>query len=146
VNGALHEPQEAERSTLGRIARRLALYLGLAFAGLAFIAITLALSIHFGVTGYLTGGWIGFAGYTGLLFWVIVRQARPHWHHGSFWFVILGLLTTHCFVFVAILRVYPQWRMIWFWPIAVVEAGVIDATLEWLFPQRHARHHRGGQL
>jgi hypothetical protein len=56
----------------------------------------------------------------------------------------LGLLTAHCFIFVAILRVYPQWRMIWFWPITVVEAGVLGATLEWLFPERHTRR-RGAE-
>ncbi len=68
-----------ENLTFGRILQRLPLYFGLAFAGLAVMTLVVALSIHFKVTGYLTGGWIGFAGYTGLLFWVIVRQAKPHW-------------------------------------------------------------------
>ena len=128
--------------TFGRILRRLPLYFGLAFAGLAVITLVLALSIHFKVTGYLTGGWIGFVGYTGLMFWVVVRWAKPHWYRWHFWLVILAMLTTHCSAFAAILRVYPSWRMIWFWPITIVEAGVIGATVEWLFPERHVRHRR----
>ncbi|MGB6677978.1 MAG: hypothetical protein WBE44_14895 [Terriglobales bacterium] len=132
--------REPQRLTFGRIIRRLPLYFGLAFAGLAFVTLVVALSIHFGLTGYLTGGWIGFVGYTGLLFWIVVRTAKPHWHRSNFWFVTLAMLTAHCSTFIAILRVYPQWRMIWFWPITVVEAGVIGATLEWLFPEHHGRH------
>jgi hypothetical protein len=131
-----------ENLTFGRILQRLPLYFGLAFAGLAVMTLVVALSIHFKVTGYLTGGWIGFAGYTGLLFWVIVRQAKPHWYRLSFWLVALAMLTAHCSIFVSLLRVYPQWRMIWFWPITVVEAGVIGGTIEWLFPERHMRHHK----
>ncbi|MGB8776100.1 MAG: hypothetical protein WCC78_18340 [Terriglobales bacterium] len=134
------ESQPAEL-TFGRILRRLPLYFGLAFAGLAVMTLVLALSIHFKVTGYFTGGWIGFVGYTSLLFWVVVRQAKPHWYRSSFWLIVLAMLAAHCSMFVSLLRVYPQWRMIWFWPITIVEAGVIGGTIEWLFPERHMRHN-----
>ena len=132
--------------TFGRIVRRLPLYFGLAFAGLAVVTATLALSIHFGVTEYVIGRWIAFGIYSGGLFWIVVRQSKPHWYRWEFWLAVLGMLVTHSFVFIAILRVYPEWHGIWFWPITIIEAGVIGSTLEWLFPERHKRHHRGVEL
>ena len=143
---ATNTGRQVEELTFGRIVRRLPLYIGLAFAGVAVMALLPALSIHVRITGYVTGGWIGFVGYTGLLLWVVVRTGRSHWHRWNFWFAIVGLLTAHCYVFVTVLRIYPQWRMIWFWPITVVEAGVIGATLEWLFPEKHSKHHRSNEL
>ena len=134
-----NQPKEL---TFGRIVRRLPLYFGLALAGLVFMTLVLAVSIHFKLTGYLTGGWIGFAGYTSLLFWVIVRNRRPRWYCWNFWILIVAMLIAHCFVFVTILRVYPEWRMIWFWPIIVVEAGAIGSIFEWVFPHRHEKHRR----
>src|SRR5204862_7079987 len=77
VNASTTE-REPAKLTFSRIVRRLPLYFGLAFAGLAVMTSLVALSIHLGMTGYITGGWIGFVGYTGLLFWVVVRNARPH--------------------------------------------------------------------
>jgi hypothetical protein len=69
-----------------------------------------------------------------------VRQSRRRWHHWSFWFAICCLLMIHSIAFVAILRTYRYWRVIWFWPITVVEAGIFGASLAWLFPERRTRH------
>jgi hypothetical protein len=146
VKTAVSTESQPRELTFGKILRRLPLYFGLALAGLAVTTLLVALSIRFGMTEYITGGWIGFVGYTGLLLWVVVRNAKPHWYRWNFWLMALGLLITHCSIFVAILRVYPQWRMIWFWPITVVEAGVIGATIEWLFPEKHTSHHRTNEL
>lgn len=132
---------ESNQLIFRRILRRLPVYFALALGALALVTLVLAVGIHFGVTGYLTGGWIGFILYTGLLFWIVVRQSRPHWDRWTFWLLMLWLLTIHCFIFLEILRVYPRWRLIWFWPITVLEAGVIGAIFEWIFPARHTRHH-----
>ena len=139
---AVADIQPKERG-IGWVVRRLLLYLGLAFAALTVFALFFALSIWLGildkVDGWFKGGWIGFLVYTALLFWITVRESRRRWNHWSFWLVTAGLLTIHCFAFVDILRVYPDWRVIWFWPITVVEAGVFGGTLAWLFPERRAR-------
>jgi hypothetical protein len=132
--------------TFGRVVRRLPLYFGLAFASLLAFSIVFAIGVHFGMVGKFRFIWVGFAAYTGLLFWVVVRQAKPHWYRPNFWFVIFGLLAIHCFVFVSVLRVYPEWRPIWFWPTTVIEAGAIGGFLEWLFPEKHIRHHRTEKL
>lgn len=98
--------------TFGWVIRRLLLYIGLAFAALTVFTMFFALSIHFGIAGKITGGWIGFVVYTGGLFWITVRKSRRRWSHWSFWFAIACLLTIHSLAFVAILRIYPEWRMI----------------------------------
>jgi len=136
------ELQPVER-TFGWVIRRLLLYIGLAFAALTVFALFFALSIRLGVTdkinGWFKGGWIGFLAYTALLFWITVRQSRRRWRHWSFWFAIACLPTIHCLAFVAILRIYPDWHVIWFWPITVAEAGIFGGTLVWLFPERRTR-------
>jgi len=84
--------------------------------------------------------------YTGLLLWITVRQSRRRWSHWSVWLVIACLSTIHCLAFVVILRIYPHWRVIWFWPIAVAEAGAFGGTLAWLFPERRSKLKGNEQL
>ncbi len=129
-----------KRVSFGWVLRRVLLYIGLAFAALTVFALFFALTIRLGTTdkvrGWFDGGWIAFVSYTALLFWITVRQSRRRWSHWSFWFVIVCLLTIHCLAFTAILRIYPNWRVIWFWPIVVAEGGVFGGILTWLFPER----------
>jgi hypothetical protein len=129
--------------TFGWFVRRILLYVGLAFGALTIFAFLFALSIRLGVldkvNGWFKGGWIGFLVYTVLLFWITVRQSAQRWCHWSFWFAITCLLTIHCLAFAAVLRIYPEWRVIWFWPITVVEGGIFGATLVWLFPEKRTR-------
>ena len=136
------ELQPGER-TFGWVVRRILVYFGLAFAALAVFALFFALTVYLGVTdkvrGWFNGPWIGFMLYTILLFWITVRQSRRRWNHWSFWLVIACLLTIHSLAFVAILRIYPQWRVIWFWPIIVAEGGIFGGTLAWLFPERRSK-------
>jgi hypothetical protein len=142
MTSSVARPQSKER-TFGWIVRRILFYFGLAFAALAVFALFFALTVYLGVTdkvrGWFNGPWIGFVLYTVLLFWIIVRQSQRRWSHWSFWLVIACLLTIHSLAFVAILRIYPQWRVIWFWPTTVAEGGMFGATLAWLFPERHAK-------
>ena len=133
---------ESERLTFGKVLRRLPLYVGFALASLLVVTVVVFAAIHFGFTNYLTGGWIGFVGYTGLLFWIIVREGKAHWYRWRYWLAVSAMLVTHSWIFVSILRVYPNWRMIWFWPITVVEGGILGAAIEWFFPERHTRRHR----
>jgi hypothetical protein len=53
-------------------------------------------------------------------------------HQVTFWLAAAGLFIVHFLVFVAILRCYPQWRMIWFMPIVIVEAGLFSVILNLL--------------
>ena len=119
------------QSAIGKIARRSLFYIELALAALAVIGLLVAISVHTGTA--FTGGWIGLIGYTCLLFWVTIGKSREHWHRPMFWLTIVSLLGVHLLVFIAVLRSYPQWRMIWFLPIVVIEAGLFWAVLDALF-------------
>jgi apolipoprotein N-acyltransferase len=122
------------QSAIGKIARRSLLYIGLALAALAVIGLLIAISVHTGTV--FTGGWIGLMVYAAGLFWVTIRQSREYWQRPSFWLAIAGLLVVHLLAFVVILRAYPQWRMIWFMPVVIVEGGLFGTTLYLLFGER----------
>jgi hypothetical protein len=118
------------KRTIGENMRRAFLYLGLASASLIGIGLLVAFSVRTGIA--LTGGWIGLAGYTGLLFWVVIRRSRERWHRPAFWFVVVSLLAVHLLAFAAVLRSYPAWPMIWFLPIVIVEAALFSVVLDML--------------
>jgi hypothetical protein len=120
--------------TLGKIIQRFLLYVGIALAVLAVFAAVIVFTK--GGVGDVSGGWFGLVGYTGLLFWVTIRQTREHWQRLGYWLAIGGLLVVHSLAFVAILRAYPQWRMIWFLPVVIVEGGLFGAILYLLFADR----------
>jgi hypothetical protein len=115
--------------TLGKIAQRLLLYVGIALAVLVGFAAAIVLSKG----AKISGDWIALAVYTSGLFWITLRQSRGYWRIPSFWFAIAGLLIVHLLAFVALLRAYPEWRGIWFWPIVIVEGGLFGEILYLLF-------------
>jgi hypothetical protein len=49
-------------------------------------------------------------------------------------------LVVHLLLFVAILRVYPQWRGVWFVPVIIVEGGLFGAILYLLFGKHKNVH------
>jgi len=121
--------------TLGKVVQRLFLYIGIALAVLAVFAVVIVL-----IKGpKISGEWIGLGVYTSGLFWVIIRQSREYWRRPGFWLAIAGLLVVHLLVFLAILRAHPQWRMIWFMPIVIVEGGLFGGILYLLFGGRKHR-------
>ena len=117
--------------TLGKIVQRFFLYVGIAVAVLAIFAAFIVFTK--GGIGDISDGWFGLVGYTGLLFWVTIRQTREHWQRLGYWLAMGGLLVVHSLAFDAILRAYPQWRMIWFMPVVIVEGGLFGAVLYLLF-------------
>lgn len=121
---------------LGKIVRRGLLYIGLALASLTAFALVFALLVYTGHTGRLPWNWIALAVFTSGLFWVTIRQSRAYWRRLGFWLAIAGLLVVHLLAFISVLRVYPQWREIWFVPVMIVEAGLFGAILYLLFGER----------
>ena len=113
-----------------KIIQRFLLYVGIALLVLLVLAAFIILT-----KGRVrpSGGWIGFAGCTALLFWLTIRQSRELWRRVGYWFTMVGLLVVHSLAFIAVLRAYPEWRMIWFAPVVIVEAGLFGAILYLLF-------------
>ena len=118
--------------TLWRIVRRGFLYLGISLAVLAVFFVIIVLSKG----AQISGGWIGLVVYTSGLFWVMIRRSRDYWRRPMFWLTVVSLMAVHSLAFVAILRSYPQWRMVWFAPVIIVEGVLIGMLLDTLFGGR----------
>jgi hypothetical protein len=77
-SSSIADPESGAR-TFGWVVRRLLLYIGLALAALVVFALFFVLSIRLGVidkvNGWFKGGWVGFLGFSALLFWVTVWQS-----------------------------------------------------------------------
>lgn len=116
----------------GKLVQKLFLYVGIALVALVIFAVAIVLSKG----AKVSGDWIALAVYTAGLFWITIRQSRRYWRHSSFWLTITGLLIIHLLAFVVILRAYPQWRGIWFWPIMLLEAGLFGSIFYLLFGRR----------
>jgi hypothetical protein len=123
---------QSSELTWGKIVRRFLLYVGIALVVLVVTAVAIVLSKG----AKVSGGWIALAVYTAGLFLVTIKQSKTFWGRPSFWAAIAGLLVVHLLAFVAVLRAYPEWRGIWFWPVVIVEGGLFGAILYVLFGDR----------
>ncbi len=123
---------QSNELTLGKIVQRFLLYVGIALAALAVIAVCIVLSHG----AKVPSAWLALAVFTTGLFWVTIRRSRIYWNRLGFWFAITGLFVVHLLVFVAALRAYPQWRGIWFMPVVIIEGGLFGAILYLLFGNR----------
>ena len=77
--------------------------------------------------------WIELAIFTGITFWYPVQQNKHHWHRPVFWLGVSGLLAVHVVGFVLVLRNHPEWRLVWFIPVAIIEGAGLFLILDRFF-------------
>jgi RsiW-degrading membrane proteinase PrsW (M82 family) len=118
--------------TVPEIVHRAFRYTAIALA--AFVAIVLFVVLTHGAE--VPFHWVFLGLFTSGLFWITVKQSREYWRHPGFWVVMGALLGLHLVIFVSILRVYPDWRPLWFVPTITIEAGLFGALLFLLFGRR----------
>ena len=123
--------------TFGRIVRRSLLYVGLAVAFLIILSLIVALGVKEHIS--VPGQWFFLAWWTGALAYVITKESREYWRRVSFWLIFVCAMAAHLALFIPILRAYPEFRPIWFWPIVIVEAGIFGAICEMLLPRSTRR-------
>jgi hypothetical protein len=111
--------------TFGRILRRSFLYLGLAVGSLIIFTLIFALSVRTHTS--IPGPWIMLAVFTAVLAFALIKPSRGYWKCTSFWLICAAELAVHVTVFIYLLRLYPQFKPVWFVPIIVVEAGIFGA-------------------
>jgi hypothetical protein len=121
----------------GAIVYRALLYLSLALAFLSVSTLLIVLRVRTGIT--FSGAWIALVVWTAVIFWVVVRSDREYWGFSSYWLAVLSLFVTHSAGFVAILHGYPQWRPLWFIPVAMAEAALFSIVLDVIFKPKHRR-------
>lgn len=102
------------------------------------LEILLGLALAGAIIGYAVAGpfswmpsmrWWSLAGTTALIFWAVVKQFRHHWRLLSFWLKVAALLTVHLLAYTVVLLKVPDWRLVWFVPLSVVEGGVLVLVL-----------------
>jgi hypothetical protein len=116
-----------------RLGSRFLLYIAIALGVLAICALLVAIAIYTGHTRRLPVGWFGLVGFTPLIFWTVIKSLRRCWKRAGFWFAVAALLALHLLAFVATLLRYPQWPLLWFVPVSMVEAGLFVMILGKLF-------------
>ncbi len=133
----------SEAAVLGKIIRRVLLYIGLAMAGLAVIVLIIVVSNYTGIEP--PERWVALAYWTLALLIAGVRVYREHWHRAELWLAMAGLLAIHLLGFVVILRSYPEWRAVWFAFTSLGEAvffrWILDAVLTHQAKRRKGREH-----
>jgi len=84
------------------LARECPLYFALALGGIAAVVGLVAIQVYLGIRD-ISADWLGFVAWTGVLFWIVVRDCRTLWSRRGFWLILVAFLVIHCTVFVAIL-------------------------------------------
>jgi hypothetical protein len=121
------------RTPIKKLASRFLLYIAIALGFLALCGLFVAVAVYSGHTGKVPVGWFGLVGFTPIVFWVVVKSLRRYWKRPAFWTAAAGLMVLHLLAFVATLLHYPQWPLLWFIPVSMVEAGLFALILGKLF-------------
>ena len=120
------------------IVRRSLFYLGLAVASLAILSLIFAVSVSEHVT--LPFRWVMLAAFTAVLLFTMVKTDRAYWNRPLFWLICAGVLLVHLAVFIPVLRSYPEFRLVWWVPIIVIEASVFGPICDLFL--LHSRLHK----
>ena len=120
----------ASEKIVGRSLR----YIGVAL--LAFLGLFIAVVASNGARDL--PDWLTVGVFSAGLCWITIKQAKQYWHRVAFWFAMTVMLTIHLAIFLAILRIYPDWRPIWFAPIVLGEGAFLPPVLLLLL-RRHRR-------
>jgi hypothetical protein len=111
--------------------------LGIAVGSLIIFALFFFLSIKTGIV--VPGRWVALGYWTGFLILLICRQYKRYLKHVKFWFTFLCVLLIHVIAFIAVLQRYPDWRLIWYVPVVIVEAQCIGTALDAVMRNEHLR-------
>jgi hypothetical protein len=101
---------------------------GIAFGCLIIFALILFISIKTGIV--VAWRWIALSYWTGFLIWLICKLNKANLKQVRFWVTLFCLLLIHVTAFVAVLKRYPEWRLIWYVPVVVIEAPCMGMVLE----------------
>ena len=117
--------------------------LGIALACIVLLAVIFAVLSKTGALAHPVGrGWFGFVPWTGVLVWMICKEFKSELRRVRFWITFLSLLSIHVIAFVALLLRYPEFGLVWFVPITILEALCMDFVLEVIVGKFSHRAHK----
>ncbi len=119
--------------------RRIFLYLGLALASLIVFTLVFALSVRTHIV--VPFRWVMLTTFTAVLVAATVQGSRKYWRFVAFWFILSGLLCLHLVIFILVLRNFPDFKVIWYVPAVIIEAGIFGTVYDLLLadPSRRSR-------
>jgi len=85
--------------------------------------------------------WVGFAVYTPVTFWIVIKGSRQRWHNKIFWWTTTSLLFVHTACLVAIFRYVEHWNLLYSVLIFMIEGPIILTVSNWTFEKFRKRHH-----
>ena len=88
--------------------------------------------------------WIGFALYTPVTFWIVIKGSRQRWRNNVFWWTITSLLFVHVVLFLAIFRYVDHWNLLYSVLIFMIEGPIILTVSNWTFERFSKKHYSKG--
>ena len=114
----------------GRSILRLTLLtVGLVVTGVTVAAVAIAYGEYAEKHWVPPQRWVGLVAHTLLIFGALLREFRRSWFRLSFWATTTGLLALHLAAYATVLTLVPEWRLVWFLPITVLELPVLTSLL-----------------
>jgi hypothetical protein len=101
---------------------------GIAVGCLIIFALILFISVKAGIV--LAWRWIALSYWTSFLIWLICKLNEANLKQVRFWVTLFCLLLIHVTAFVVVLKRYPEWRLIWYVPIVVIEEPCMGMVLQ----------------
>jgi hypothetical protein len=109
---------------------------GIAVGCLIIFALVLFISTKAGIA--VAWRWIALSYWAGFLIWLICRLNKANLRQVKFWVTLFCLLLIHITAFVVLLQRYPEWRLIWYVPIVVIEAPCMGMVLDAVMGNKHS--------
>lgn len=75
--------------------------------------------------------WGGLILNTAILYGYVLKESRPFWHAWGFWLALIGMLSLHTLVFVAILQHVEHWSVLWFLLMYPIEIPGLAIICDW---------------
>jgi hypothetical protein len=117
---------------------------GIAIACLLVIAAAVILSAKTGFA--VPARWFGLFYWTCALLWFVFQRHKRDLRYGRFWLALSAFLTVHVTAFAVALRTYPQWRMIWFMFVFMIEGPLVLVVLRsFVHPTQRSETHSANQ-
>jgi hypothetical protein len=113
-----------------RIVRWSLLVLGLITSGI-MVAALVGVLVGYGENHWLPSWrWVGFVGFTVILFATAVGEFRRRWSDARLWLCLAGALAVHTAIYAGLLTAVTEWRVIWFAPLTIGEFFALAYVLD----------------
>jgi hypothetical protein len=136
--------EDLDRPTFGMIVRWSTAVIALVASGVLVASFAVFLTFY-GQNHWLPSWrWTGCVAHSVILFFTVLTEFRTKWRKTKFWNCFVGWVVAHFAVYAWVLNASPEWRVIWFLPITVIEFLAITYCLDRIVGFGASRSSRTG--